>query len=148
MSLLTIRSKTHISFSFLKNENKVYLNSFPEGNWVLLVRTSSITGNWNLKGTLSNHDFWECTNLNVPLLLLNPLSKPPVSVVRRPSVIEMHIKGPKVWDSLAGGVGTGSPSLWRLTPSPLSLPSILAGCLQWSECQILSILFTPGFPGG
>ena len=50
MSLLTITSKFHVSFSFLKNENRVYLNSFPEGNWVLLVRNSSITGKLKFKG--------------------------------------------------------------------------------------------------
>ena len=59
-----------------------------------------------------------------------------------------HTNGPNVWGRVTGGAGIGSPSLWKLTPSPLSLPSILPGRLQWSECQILSILLTPGFPGG
>ena len=60
----------------------------------------------------------------------------------------MHINGPKVWGRVTGRAGIHSPSLRKLTPSPLSLPSILPGRLQWSECHILSILLTPGFPGG
>ena len=44
------RQNSTSAFFFVKNENRVYLNSFPEGNWVLLVRNSSITGKLKFKG--------------------------------------------------------------------------------------------------
>ena len=230
MSLLTITSKFHVSFSFLKNENRVYLNSFPEGNWVLLVRNSSITGKLKFKGytfkswflrmykfkcspsppqsplqtsslggekTHCYRDAYQFSSVQFSSSVVSDSFRPHVSQHARPScpsptpgvhsdsrpssqwchpaisssVVPFspcpqslpasesfpmsqlfawggHANGPKVWGRVTGGAGIGSPSLWKLTPSPLSLPSILPGCLQWSECQILSILLTPGFPGG
>lgn len=48
MSLFAIQNFT-LAFLFSKIKNYLLKNT-PEGNWVLLVRTSSIIVNWNLKG--------------------------------------------------------------------------------------------------
>lgn len=57
MSLLAITSKFHITFFSLQKWKLGPPESNLQGNWIIFIRASSITGNLNLKVTFSNHDF-------------------------------------------------------------------------------------------